>query len=68
MQLRVSHHLRLDEQGRRSRIHTGSEPINDHVGDRLINASCVLVMGGECMPISNKEKALILMLELNPIF
>jgi len=61
-------HMRLGENGRTTRVYACRQPVNRHVFHVLGNAIRRFVMGGEGVPIGNKEKARVLVLHFNPVF
>jgi hypothetical protein len=67
MQLGVFGHLRLHEQRGDTRIEAGGQPVDHDFVHRLGQAGGVLVTGGQRVPVGNKEVALVLILQLDPV-
>jgi tryptophan synthase beta subunit len=59
--------VRLDEQRRTLGIEPGGEKVDDEFDAALLYVGSIGVVGGECVPVSNEEEALLLLLELNPV-
>ena len=59
--------VRLDEDGRLLRIESGGEPVEDHLEDVCLDARGVSVVGGEGVPVGDKEKTVVVVLEPGPV-
>ena len=67
MQFGVFGYARLDEQGRDARIQARREPVDGHRPHKLLQLRGVVVAGGQRVPVSDEEKAFILVLQLDPV-
>ena len=67
VQLSVLGYVRLHEQRRHARIESSGEPVDHDLADRLLQTRGVLVPGGQRVPVGNEEKALVLILQLDPV-
>src|SRR5215475_6444350 len=60
-------HVRLNKHGAALGIKASCEPIEQHLNRVLLYLRGVRVVRRERMPVSNKEKALILVLHAHPV-
>src|SRR5690242_6046088 len=60
-------HMRLDEHDAALRIEPRCQPIEQSVNRILLHLRGVRVVRRECVPISDAEKALVLVLHLHPV-
>ena len=67
MQLSVLGHFGLDKKRRGPGIDAYGQPVDHHFSDVILEQGRITIVGCQSMPISNEEKALILMLKLNPV-
>ncbi len=63
----VLRHMRLDEDGRLLGIESGGEPVESHFKDVGLDPRGISVIGGESMPVGDKEKAIVFVLEPGPV-
>ena len=68
VQLGVLGHLRLHEQRGHARIEPGRQPVDEHLVDEFGELLGVFVARGQGMPVRDEEKALVLVLEIDPVF
>ena len=61
-------HARLNKQRGLRRIHAGSKPVDHHVPHMLLHGARIVVVGGERMPVGDKEQALEFVLQTHPVF
>ena len=59
--------MRLDEQRAALRIEPRREIVKYDLQRVLLDAARVGVIGGQCVPISNEEKAVVLVLQAHPV-
>ena len=67
MQLRVLRYVRLDEHGAALRVEAGGEPVDHHFQRVLLDLGGIGIIGGEGMPVGDKEKTIVRLLQLHPI-
>ena len=67
VQFGVLRHLRLDEDGRGARVDARGQPVDDHVEGVPLDILGIVVAGGERMPVSDEEIALVLVLQPYPV-
>ena len=60
-------YLRLDEYLGSLGIDPRRQPIDDHLPGIALDILGMLVVGGQGMPVGDEEKALILVLQLQPV-
>ena len=61
-------HPALHENCRITRIHPCGQPVDHRVHGVLFNAFRCVVIGSQRMQVGHEEKALVFVLELNPVF
>jgi hypothetical protein len=67
MQLRVFRHVGLHEQCGDAGIESRSEPVDHDAVHALRNAARVGIPGGQSVPVRDEEKALVLVLQFDPV-
>src|SRR5262249_5934545 len=60
-------HVGLDEHRAAIRIEPSCEPVQQHFYRVLLDFGGIGVVGGECMPVGDEEKTVVLVLHANPI-
>ena len=68
MQFGVLRYPRLNKQGRTARVYTCRQPVNDQVHAALRDDRWIFVVRGQGVPIGNKVKALVTVLQFDPVF
>ena len=68
VQLSVLGHLRLHEQRGDSRVQAGRQPVDEHLVDEFGELLGVFVARGQGVPVGDEEIALVLVLEIDPVF
>ena len=68
MQFCVFRHLGLNEQRGLRRIDAGSQPVDSHVPGVVLDGRRIVVMRRQRMPVGDEKQALVLVLELDPVF
>ena len=68
MQLGMFRNPRLNKDAGPIRVHSGGQPIHDHIPNILADDLSILVMRGQGMPIGHEIKAVIVMLQPDPVF
>ena len=58
----------LNENGGKLRIEPRAQPVHNHFPGVLLDFLGVCVVRGERVPVGDKEKAFVLLLELHPVF
>src|SRR5690625_594790 len=58
---------RLQEDSGLRRVDTAGQPVNDQLPDAIRKHRALIVVGGQRMPVSNEEKAFMLLLQFDPI-
>ena len=61
-------HAGLDKQLGRTRIDPHGQPVDDIPPDALGNDARVFIVRGQGMPVGDKEKTFIFILQLEPVF
>jgi len=68
VQFGMLHNPRLNKESGLAGVDSSSEPVDDQlpgvVGDRL----GLVILGGEGVPVGNKEEARVFVLEFDPVF
>src|SRR5579863_8135772 len=67
MQFGMLRYMRLNKHCAARRIKSGGEPVNSDVERILFDPRSVAVVGGERVPIGNKEETFVLILHPDPI-
>ena len=67
-QLGMLGHAALQKQGALVGVQACSQPVDHHFIDVLFHNFAVGVMGGQCVPVGDEEKALHFGLQTHPIF
>ena len=67
MQFRVLRHVRLDEHRAVVGIEPGSQPVEQHFQGVLFDFRSVGVVGGQRVPVGDKEEAVVVSLHAHPV-
>ena len=68
VQFGMRRHVRLDEHHALCGIEPGREPIQQHFDRVLFQMRGVGIVGGQCVPVGDEEKAVVLVLHADPVF
>ena len=68
VQFRVRRHMGLDEHHALRGIKPRRQPIQQHLDRVFFQTRRVRVVGGQRVPVGDKEKAVVLLLHPNPVF
>ncbi len=67
VQFGMCRHLRLQEDGRALGIEAGSQPVDHHLLQMLLQQAGVVVIGGQGMPVGHEEIAFEAILQRDPV-
>src|SRR5262245_28295707 len=67
MKFRMLRHMRLDEHGAALGIKPGGKPVEEYLDRILLYLGRIGIIGPECVPVSDEEKALVLVLHAHPV-
>src|SRR6185437_15011674 len=67
MQFGMLWNVRLNEHGAALRIKPGGQPVQQDLERVLLDARGIGVVGGERVPVSKEEKAIVLVLHADPV-
>ena len=68
MELRVFREAGLNKEDRFLGVDSGTQPVEDDLPGVFLEAAGIGIIGGQGVPVGDKEVALVLVLQLPPVF